>query len=77
MSTPTIQSLLGKRCLLKISKSYGGEVSEYKIIEISPSGNWIKIQNLFGQKIWKAITEISFIEELIDLKNERKKETGE
>jgi len=76
MSAPTIQSLLGKRCLLKISKGYGSEISEFKIIEISPSGNWIKIQNLHGQKIWKAITDISFVEELMDLKNERKKETG-
>lgn len=62
-----IQELVGKRALLKMSNGYGGEVQEFKIIETSPSGNWVKLQNIYGNKFWKAIIDVSLVEVLRDL----------
>ena len=70
-----ITDLLGKRCLLKVGTGYRSpEITEYKIVEISPSGNWVKLMNIHGNKFWRAVTEIAFIEELIDLKAGKPKE---
>ena len=68
-----IQELVGKRVLLKVGHRtlYAASVEEYKVLEVSPSGNWVKLMNLNGYKFWKAVTEISFVEELRDLKAER------
>jgi len=66
-----IKNFVGKRCLLKISNggySNHGNVDEYKVLELSPSGNWVKVMNLYGNKFWRLVTEISFLEELIDFK---------
>ena len=77
--TISIQDLLGKRCLLKVSNGRWNNqnVDEYRVLEISPSGTFTKIMNIYGNKYWKPTSEISFVEELIDIKAERKKETGE
>ena len=67
-----ITELLNKRCLLKLNHGYPpGSVTEYKVLEISPSGNWVKLMNLNGNKFWEAITGISFVEELINLKADK------
>lgn len=68
-----IKTIVGKRCLLKLTTaSYRfGDVTEYRVLEISPSGNWLKLQNLNGNKFWKPIQEVAFVETLIDLKNEK------
>lgn len=39
-------------------------VEEIKILEISPSGIWIKIQNMNGNKYWKNYSDINPIEVL-------------
>lgn len=72
-----IQVLVGKRCLLKVPRGIYGvdRIEEYRILEISPSGNWVKLMNLYGNKFWQAITDVSYVEELRDLKAEREKET--
>ena len=64
-----IQLLIGKRCLLKLgaSKYSPVPVDEYKIIELSPSEMWVKLQNIHGNKFWKSITEISYVEELLSI----------
>lgn len=64
-----VSKLLGRRVLLKISgRSYGKqEVTEYKVLEVSPSGNWLKIQNIYGNKFWKPLQEVAFVEELQEL----------
>ena len=61
--------LLRKRCLLNLNVGRYGEkrIEEYKILEIAPSGNWIKVMNCHGNKFWKAAIEIDLVEELIDL----------
>lgn len=68
-----ITDLLGKRCLLQVGiDPYKQRViTEFKILEISPSGNWVKLMNIHGNKFWRTVTEISFIEELIDLKADK------
>jgi hypothetical protein len=65
-----MNNLVGKRVLLKINhnKFYmGGDVQEYKVLEISESGNWVKLMNINGNKFWKAVSDVSFVEELKDL----------
>lgn len=79
MRSIIVHELIGKRCLLRVTTGSYLEkgVTEYRIVEISPSGNWVKLQNIYGNKYWKAICDVLFVEELIDLKAARKKETGE
>lgn len=68
-----ILELVGKRCLLKFG-GYGTTVEEYRVLESSPSGNWVRLMNTNGYKYWKAISDVSFVEELRDLKAERPKD---
>lgn len=64
-----VRELLGKRVLLKVGGNNWArqDVSEFKVLELSPSGNWIKLQNMNGNKFWKPLPEVSFIEELQEL----------
>jgi hypothetical protein len=58
-----IRNYVGKRCLLKVTKGYSSDVQEFKVLEVSPSGGWVKLlSNYSGQKFWKPLTEIAFIE---------------
>ena len=72
-----IIELIGSRVLLKIVRSSFStqDVTEYKILEVSPSGNWAKIQNMNGNKFWKPLQEIAFVERLQDLNADRPKDT--
>jgi hypothetical protein len=68
-----VTELLGKRVLLKLgAKNYAGyiasEVSEYRVLEVSPSGVWVKLMNINGHRFWKALSDIFFLEELQDVK---------
>ena len=75
-----ISDYVGKRCLLNVKEgswSRGDAVNEFKILEVSPSGNWVKLLNMNGYKFWKSVTVISFVEELRDFKAERIAEVGE
>lgn len=66
-----IGDLVGKRVLLKVSASVYGrsaEVTEYRVLEVSPSGVWLKLMNLYGNKFWKPVQEVAFVEELLEIK---------
>jgi hypothetical protein len=66
-----LNDLIGKRILVKtlaVRYGVGSSVEEIKIVEISPSGNWIKILNGHGSKFWKAASDIALIEVLKDLR---------
>ena len=64
-----ITEVLHKRVLINvIERYYGNKITEVKFLEISPSGNWVKIMNMNGNKYWKPVTEISIVEVLKDLK---------
>lgn len=61
-----IFDLLYKRILVAERTGYAStqKVEEIKILEISPSGNWVKIQNMNGNKFWKSVSDITPIEVL-------------
>lgn len=67
-----MNTLIGKRMLLIVGNGVGAvAVQEYKVLEVSPSGSWVKLQNMNGNKFWGAITEVVVVEELKDLKIDR------
>lgn len=63
-----MSDIVGKRMLLKIggNRAWGkdGEVQEFRVLEVSPSGNWIKLMNVYGNKFWKPIADVAVVEEL-------------
>ena len=65
-----IIELVGKRVLLKVGVGSfrGSDVTEYRILEVSPSGVWVKLMNLNGHKFWKPLADIAFVEELREIK---------
>jgi len=72
----TINDLLHKRVLVaEKENSYRSEktVKEIKVLEISPSGNWVKIQNDNGNKFWKHYSDIIPIEVLETLNKDKPK----
>jgi len=73
-----IQDYVGKRCLLVVREGNWSSppTNEFKILEVSPSGNWVKLMNINGYKMWKSIADVSFVEELRDFKAERIAEVG-
>lgn len=67
-----ITELLGKRVLITEKEGYRGtKVSEIKILEISPSGNWVKLMNMYGNKYWKPVQDLALVEVLKDLKADK------
>jgi len=68
-----IEDLVGKRALLSLKESSlkTPSVEEYKILETSPSGQWVKLMNYNGRKFWKPIATISVVEVLKDLYTEK------
>lgn len=62
-----MDDLVGKRMLLKVSNGgihCGAAIEEYRILEVSPSGGWVKLQNLNGNKFWRSRNDIAVVEEL-------------
>lgn len=62
-----IQELLHKRILVAENErgySSNKTVKEIKILEISPSGNWVKIQNDNGNKYWLHSSDVIPVEVL-------------
>jgi hypothetical protein len=64
----TAQDFLHKRILVTIKKrmnySEVQTVEEIKILEVSPSGNWIKTQDMDGRKYWKHYADLVIVEVL-------------
>lgn len=61
------QELLHKRVLIaENERGYGSNksVKEIKILEFSPSGNWVKVQNDNGNKYWLHSSDVIPIEVL-------------
>ena len=62
-----INELLHKRVLVAAKQGYGNKaqtVEELKVLEVSPSGDWVKVQNMTGQKFWKHHSDFTPIEVL-------------
>mgnify|MGYP003475018448 CR=1 FL=1 len=70
-----IFDLLHKRILI-VEKSSGynqqQKIEEIKILEISPSGKWVKIQNMNGNKFWKMSSDIVPLEILFQIEEKPK-----
>ena len=66
-----LSELLHKRVLVaEKERGYSSSnktVKEIKILEISPSGNWVKIMNDNGNKHWLHYADINPIEVLSNL----------
>ncbi len=73
-----VNDILGERVLATIGDSSypRGVVEEYKILELSPSGNWLKVMNSNGRKFWRSIQHVQLIEILVDLKADKPVEDG-
>lgn len=72
----TIIHLLHKRVLVaEKENSYSNKktVKEIKILEISPSQNWVKIQGDNGSKYWVHYSDITPIEVLEFLNKDKPK----
>lgn len=70
-----IQELVHKRILVATKRSgysQSSEIEEIKILEISPSQNFIKIMNMNGNKYWKHSRDIVPIEILAFLEKSPK-----
>jgi hypothetical protein len=60
-----VQELIGKRVLATDPKVYGTtSVVELKIVEVSPSGNWVKVMNAHGNQFWRATAQLVVVEVL-------------
>jgi hypothetical protein len=63
-----VPDIVGRRALLKIGVNPSmGETVEYSVVEVAPSGNWIKLRTLNGAEIWKPIREVVLVELLRNL----------
>jgi hypothetical protein len=68
-----IRKLVGERILVKCDNRYGmSDVTEVRVLEVSPSGQWAKLMNINGLKFWKPVTSISLVEMLTELHGEPK-----
>jgi len=65
-----IRGFVGKRVLLSESDSKTWRrdgVEEYKVVEVSPSGNWVKLMNVNTRKFWRAVSTCALVEVLKEL----------
>lgn len=57
-----IKGLVGRRVLIKNPEKAGGGVTEYKILEVSPNGEYVKIEGIVGlfagRTEWQTTSEI-------------------
>ena len=69
----SVAELVGKRALLKVSRGndyapgfYYLGVQEYTVLEIAPSGNWVKLLSMCGDKFWLEVSDVEIVEVLGD-----------
>jgi len=64
-----VTALVGRRVLISGERRFSNEtVTEMKILEVSPSGQWVKMMSMVGTRFWRPTTNVSLIEVLLDLK---------
>lgn len=64
-----IQEILHKRILVAKAEKYQNtkSVIEWKVLEISPSENWVKIMDMDGRKFWVHTSDVQVVETLAAL----------
>jgi hypothetical protein len=64
----TAAELVGKRALVKLNTATwsgaGGTLEEVRVLEVSPSGNFVRLMTAFGRKVWRPCLEVAVLEEL-------------
>jgi hypothetical protein len=59
-----IEDLINQRVLVYEKAGWNSDIMEFKILEVSPSGNWTKVMNMHGNKFWKRTENIQIVEVL-------------
>jgi hypothetical protein len=61
-----VTTLVGKRILATLDATTFGRrcPEEYRVLEVSPSGNFVRLQNAHGNKFWRMAGEVAVLEEL-------------
>lgn len=60
-----VREFINKRCLMTLTKNPFEDVKEYKILEVAPSGDWVKLMH-DGKRFWKLRTNLILVEVLED-----------
>ena len=66
MTPKQARFLVGQRILTAKPQHYRStpEVAELSILEVSPSGEWLKTMDMNGRKYWNQTTAVTVIEPL-------------
>ena len=64
-----VTTLVGKRMLVKgANRTYNSSVvEEVRLLEVSPSGNWVRFMSCAGNKYWRPMSEVALVEVLQSL----------
>ena len=66
MKPEQARDLVGERVLMTVLEGYGKgrQVSEYRVLEVSPAGEWIKTIDLYGHRCWTPVAQATLAEKL-------------
>ena len=66
--------MIHKRVLVAEGTSYNRPalVTEFLLMEVSPSGNYVKVRDFDGRRFWKIVSDVRIIE-ILDFEKEAKK----
>lgn len=71
LSTLDARDLVGQRVLAVVKTSLYETrrelVEEYRVLEVSPKGLWVKLMTVHGKKFWQALTVVMLVEVLTPL----------
>ncbi len=66
MTNEQARTLVGHRILAATQKSYNGtSVNELRVLELSPSGEWLKTMDLYGRRTWTQTATMACVEVLL------------
>ena len=71
MSDMSVAELVGKRCLLRLGPDHryrANAVEEYRVLELAPSGTWVRVMNEHGAKCWRPVSDVALVEVLKPLR---------
>lgn len=59
-----VTDLVGQWVLFNMKGRWGGAAEAFRVLGVSPSTNYVRLQNESGNKFWKPVTDIQLIEVL-------------
>ena len=63
-----IQDFAGKRVLASTCQKpfvTAGSFQEFRVLEVSPSGNYVRLMNPWGHKVWHLVAVVTVLETLV------------